>query len=364
MAKNLKKIALALSIALTLTISLSGCSSKDEKINAKEIYGTDTLKIFNWGEYIGENVIADFEEQYGVTVIYELFDSNEMMYTKVQAGDVYDILIPSDYTIERLIQNDMLAPIDKSLIPNMKNLTEQVKNLPYDPDNTYSVPYFWGSVGILYNKNAVPTELVEEQGFDILKNTDYASNLYMYDSERDSFMVALKALGYSMNTENEDEIAAAYDWLVDLEKTMNPDYVTDEIIDGMITEVRDLGVAYSGDAAYALYENENLGFCMPYQGTNLWSDAMVIPKDSDAQKLAHEFINFVLSYDASLDNSSYVGYSSSNAEVLEYLSSEEGDYFENEAYLPRNGYDKDEVFEYNEVLKEKLTELWIKVKAS
>ncbi len=364
MAKKIKKTALALTLTLAITTAFSGCSSKDEEINAKEIYGTDTLKVFNWGEYIGENVIADFEEKYGVTVVYELFDSNEMMYTKVQAGDVYDILIPSDYTIERLIKNDMLATLDKSLLPNLENLTDEVKNLPYDTDNTYSAPYFWGSVGIVYNKNNVPTELIEEQGFDILKNTDYKSNIYMYDSERDSFMVALKALGYSMNTENETEIQEAYDWLAEQAETMDPAYVTDEIIDSMITEVKDLGVMYSGDAAYALSENENLAFCMPHQGTNLWSDAMVIPKDSEAQKLAHEFINFVLSYDASLDNSSYVGYTSSNKEVVEFLSSEEGDYFENEAYLPRNGYEKDEVFKYNEVLKEKLTELWIKVKAN
>ncbi len=358
-----KYLGLILAGALMLT-ACSGDSSNESTIDPMETYGADTLKIYNWGEYIGEDVISAFEDEYNVEVIYELFDSNEMMYTKLKAGDVYDVLIPSDYMIERLIQEDMLATLDKSLIPNIENLTDEVTGLPYDPDNSYSVPYFWGSVGIVYNNVNVPKELIEEQGYEILKNTDYAGNVYMYDSERDSFMVALKALGYSMNTDNDDEINAAYDWLVELANTMDPAYVTDEVIDAMATGVKDLAVMYSGDAAYVLSENEEMSFIMPHQGTNLWSDGMVIPKNSEAQKLAHEFINYVLTYDTSYSNSSYVGYTSSNAQVMTDLSAEGGDYFENEAYLPREGYEKDEVFAHNEVLKEKLTELWIKVKAS
>ncbi len=353
-----------LAVLLICVLTFTGCASGNKNSDAISKYGSDTLKVYNWGEYVGEDVIRNFEKQFGVKVIYELFDSNEMMYTKIQTGDSYDILVPSDYMIERLIQEDRLSKIDKSLIPNLSNLAEGVKNLPYDTNNDYSVPYFWGSVGIVYNHNNVSKEVVEEQGFNILKNTDYKGKLYMYDSERDSFMVAFKALAYSMNTENQDEINKAYEWLKELNDTMEPVYVTDEVIDNMANGAKDLAVVYSGDAAYILSENEDMSFYMPSEGTNIWSDAMVIPSNAPNPKLAHEFINYILSYEASLDNSSTVGYASSNKQVLEEMSSEGGDYYENEAYLPRVGYEKDEVFKHNEILKQKLTELWIKVKAS
>ncbi len=319
--------------------------------------------MYNVGEYIGEDVISNFEKEFGVKVIYEVFDSNEMMYTKLQAGDSYDILVPSDYMIERLIKENALQELDLELIPNISNLAEQVRNMPYDPENTYSVPYFWGSVGIVYNKNNVDQADLEAEGWNILKDTKYAGKIYMYDSERDAFMVAFKALGYSMNTQNEDEIQAAYQWLMEQRQTMDPIYVIDEVIDGMMNGNKDMAVVYSGDAATILSENEDMGFFMPTEGTNMWSDCMVIPANAENPKLAHEFINYILSYDASLDNSETVGYASSNQEVLDELSGEGGLFEGNEAYLPRDGYDKDEVFNDNQVLKERLTELWIKVKA-
>ena len=367
---NLKKEGVlymkkVVAVLLTAMLLLTGCGGGGAASgeDAVEKYGSDTLKVYNWGEYIGENVISNFEKEFGVKVVYEVFDSNEMMYTKLQAGDSYDVLVPSDYMIERLIKEDMLQELDLSLIPNISNLADGVKNLPYDPDNTYSVPYFWGSVGIVYNQNNVDLADLEAEGYSILKDTKYAGKIYMYDSERDSFMVAFKALGYSMNTQNEDEIQTAYEWLLEQRQTMDPAYVADEVIDGMINGNKDMAVVYSGDAATILAENDDMRFFMPNEGTNLWSDAMVIPANAENPKLAHEFINYILSYDASLDNSETVGYASSNQEVLDELSSE-GGYFEgNEAYLPRDGYDKDEVFEDNQVLKERLTQLWIKVKA-
>ena len=355
-----KIIAVAVAAMLLLTGCGGGGASSEDAI---EKYGSDTLKVYNWGEYIGESVISDFEKEFGVKVVYEVFDSNEMMYTKLQAGDAYDVLVPSDYMIERLMNEEMLQPLDLSLIPNISNLADGVKNLPYDPDNTYSVPYFWGSVGIVYNQNNVDVADLEAEGYNILKNEKYADKIYMYDSERDSFMVAFKALGYSMNTQNPDEIQAAYEWLMEQRKTMNPAYVADEVIDGMINSNKDMAVVYSGDAATILAENEEMNFFLPNEGTNLWSDAMVIPTNAENPKLAHEFINYILTYEASMDNSETVGYASSNQEVLDELSGE-GGYFEgNEAYLPRDGYEKDEVFEDNQVLKEQLTQLWIKVKA-
>lgn len=355
-----KLIALFLVSAFTL----SGCgNSGTSNQEANEKYGSSTLKFYNWGEYIGDDVISNFEKEYGVDVISEYFDSNEAMYTKLQAGDTYDVLVPSDYMIERLINEDMLQPIDKSAVTNIGNLYDGVKNLEYDPDNTYSVPYFWGNVGLVYNKNNVPEEEIKAEGYNILKNQKYKGNIYIYDSERDAFMVALKALGYSMNTENEEEINAAYEWLKEVNATMEPSYVTDEVIDAMANGNKDIAVVYSGDAAYILSENEDMGFIAPDEGTNLWSDAMVIPKNAENPKLANEFINYILNYEPSYSNSSAVGYASSNAEVLEEMSGEGGEYFENEAYLPRTDYDKDEIFRDNEVLRTKLSELWSKVKA-
>ncbi|MGM9618581.1 MAG: ABC transporter substrate-binding protein [Oscillospiraceae bacterium] len=360
----MKKVLVLVMAALMLLPVLSGCGGGASSEDAVEKYGSDTLKLYNWGEYMGESLISDFEKQFGVKVIVEYFDSNEMMYTKLQAGDAYDVLVPSDYMIERLISEGMLQELDHSLIPNLSNLAEGVKNLPYDPDNSYSVPYFWGSVGIVYNHNNVDPAVVESQGYEILRNTDYKGRIYVYDSERDSFMMAFKALGYSMNTDDEAEIQAAYEWLLDMNNTMDPVYVTDEVIDGMINGTKDIAVVYSGDATTILEENEDMSFWMPSEGTNIWSDAMVIPANAENPLLAHEFINYVLTYDASLGNSEYVGYASSNQEVLDELSGEDGLFAENEAYLPRSGYGKDEVFVDNPVLKKTLAELWIKVKAA
>lgn len=346
----MKKI-LTLILATAMTLSLTACGSSKE-----------TLKIYNWGEYIGEDVISNFESAYDVKVIYEYFDSNEMMYTKLQGGDPYDILVPSDYMIERLISEDMLQTLDHSLIPNMANLTDGVLELPFDFNNDYSVPYFWGNVGIVYNHENVDPEVVKAEGFDIFRNTDYAGQIYVYDSERDSFMMALKALGHSMNTEFDDEIQEAYEWLLEVNNTMSPAYVTDEVIDGMINSNKDIALVYSGDAAYILDENEDMSFSLPNSGTNLWTDSMVIPANSENPLLAHEFINFVLDYDNSYDNSSYVGYTSTNDDVMFDLSE---DYFvDNDAYLPRVGYAYDEVFEDNPVLKKQLSDLWIKIKAT
>ena len=352
-----------LPILLSSLLLLSGCGSSSTAPveDPVEKYGSKTLKLFTWGEYLGENVIQDFEKTYGVDVIVEYFDSNEMMYTKLQAGDAYDVIVPSDYMIQRLLGEDMLQSIDKSLIPNMDLLTDGVKNLAYDPDNDYSVPYFWGTVGLVYNKENIPAELIEEEGFDILKNTDYAGDIYMYDSERDSFMVALKGLGYSMNTQNDAEIEEAYQWLLELNNTMDPAYVTDEVIDNMMNGTKDIAVVYSGDATVILDENPDMAFTMPKEGTNVWCDAMCIPANAENPLLAHEFINYILSYDAAYDNTVTVGYASTNDEVLRTVA--ENEYEGNAAYLPRENYDKDEVFEDNEVMRQKLSQLWLKVKA-
>ena len=339
-------------------------SQQHKSAAAVEKYGSNVLKLYLPGEYLGENVISDFEKQFGVRVIVENFDSNEMMYTKLMAGDRYDVVIPSDYMIERLMKEDFLQPLDKSLIPNMENMDDAVRGMSYDPQNDWSIPYFWGSVGLVYNHENVDPATVEREGWEILRNTDYAGHVYIYDSERDSFMMAFKALGYSMNTEDPDEINAAYEWLLQMNNTMSPVYVTDEVIDGMMNGYKDIAVVYSGDAAVVLDENEDMSFYMPSQGTNIWCDAMVIPQNAENPKLAHEFINYMLTYEAAFDNTETVGYTSPNAEVFEEMTSSEDLYADNAAYLPRSGYDKDEMFHDNQTLMRELSKLWIKVKAA
>ena len=339
-------------------------SQQHKSAAAVEKYGSNVLKLYLPGEYLGENVISDFEKQYGVRVIVENFDSNEMMYTKLMAGDRYDVIIPSDYMIERLMNEDFLQPLDKSMIPNMENMSDAVLGMSYDPDNTYSIPYFWGSVGLVYNHENVDPAVIESEGWEVLRNTDYAGHIYIYDSERDSFMMAFKALGYSMNTEDPNEINDAYEWLLQMNNTMSPVYVTDEVIDGMMNGYKDIAVVYSGDAAVVLDENEDMSFYMPNQGTNIWCDAMVIPANAENPKLAHEFINYMLTYEAAFDNTETVGYTSPNAEVFEEMTTSEDLYADNAAYLPRSGYDKDEMFHDNQVLMRELSKLWIKVKAA
>ena len=352
-------LALAILIA---AVAGSGAQRRRQK-DAVEKYGSAVLKLYLPGEYLGENVISDFESQYGVSVIVENFDSNEMMYTKLQAGDSYDVLIPSDYMIERLIAGNYLQPIDKSLIPNLDNLSEAVTGLDYDVDGVWSVPYFWGSVGLVYNHENVDPAVMEAEGWSILHDTDYAGRIYVYDSERDSFMMAFKALGCSMNTDDPAEIEAAYEWLRQMNNTMSPIYVTDEVIDSMINGYMDVAVVYSGDATVILDENEDMSFFMPEEGTNIWCDAMVIPANAENPLLAHEFLNYMLTYEAAFDNSETVGYASPNAEVLEEMSTQEDLYAENEAYLPRSDGENDEMFHDNITLQRELSKYWIRVKA-
>lgn len=321
-----------------------------------------TLHIYNWGEYTGENIIADFEEETGASVVMDNFDSNEQMYIKVANGEPYDILVPSDYMIQRLIEEDLLQKLDPSKLNCMDKLVDAVKGLPYDPGNEYSVPYFWGTVGIVYDKTKVDVKDLESEGYNIFLDEKYKGDVYLYDSERDSFMMALKALGYSMNTDSEEELNQAYEWLVQCVETMETEIVTDEIIDNMAQGRKALGLIYSGDAAYVMTENENMGFYMPESGTNIWSDAMVIPKNAENPELAHAFINYASDYAGAYDNSSYVGYTSSNQEVMEELSGEGGDFEGINAYIPRTDNPNDEVFVYNEDTKKVISELWSRVK--
>ena len=352
-----KLLASALSGAMVLT--LAGCGGSgggDRPFEGQELH------LYNWGEYMGENLIADFEEQTGATVKEDYFDSNEQMYIRVANGESFDVLVPSDYMIQRLMEEDLLQPLDKSKLSNLDLLNDDVMGLDYDPENEYSVPYFWGTVGIVYDKTKVSEEDLEKEGYNIFLDTKYKGDIYLYDSERDSFMMALKSLGYSMNTDNEDELNEAYEWLLQCVQTMEPEIVTDEIIDNMAQGRKALGLIYSGDATYVMSENENMGFYMPETGTNLWSDAMVIPKNAENPELAHAFIDYVCTYEAAMDNSSFVGYTSPNEEVMNELA--EGDFAGINAYIPRADNDNDEVFRYDAETRTIIAELFSKVKVA
>lgn len=353
MKKNVWKKALALAAGMSVMAGLvSGCGSS----------GKPTLKVYSWGEYIDTSLIPQFEREYDCKVVYETFDSNESMYTKLQSGETYDVLVPSDYMIERLIKEDALQPIDWSLVPNASGLDEAVMGEEFDPENTYSVPFFYGTVGILYDTTVVDEKDLED-GWNILKNEKYAGNIYMYDSERDSFMIALKALGYSMNTTNRDEIDEAYNWLVEQRDTMKPVYAGDDVIDNMISGNKAMAVVYSGDASYIMSENEDLDYFAPDEGTNIWQDAMVITDDCTQVELAHAYINFMLEADHAYANTQAVGYTSPVVEARTKASEE--DYAGISAYLPRTDGENDEVFRYQEQeIKEYFAELWTKVKAA
>ncbi len=256
----------------------------------------------------------------------------------------------------------MLQPIDKSKM-DFSVLADEVKNADFDPDNTYSVPYFWGTVGIVYDTTVVDEVDLEKDGWNIFLNTKYKGKLYLYDSERDSFMMAFKALGYSCNTEKTEEIEAAYEWLLQCVKTMDTEIVTDDVIDYMVQGKKAMALVYSGDAAYILSENEKMGFFMPNEGTNIWIDSMVIPKNSDNYDLANDFIAYLTSYEAAKANSIEVGYASNNKQVLNEMIGPDGDYFENDAYYPEKR-ESHEFFKNSVVLRTELPKYWVKVKAA
>ena len=293
---------------------------------------TDTrekLYVYNVGEYIDREVLAMFEEEFNCKVVYELYDSNETMYQKIKAGGTnYDVAFPSDYMAEKMIKENLVLPLDYSKIPIFKYISDEYKNLPYDEENLYTVPYFWGTVGILYDKTVVKEPV---DSWSILWDEDYKGNIFMYDSQRDSLMVALKLLGYSMNSQNVDELEAAKNLLIE-QRPLVYAYVTDQVIDNMIAGNAALAVVYSGDATYIMSENENMEFAIPKEGSNMWVDSMVIPSTAQNVELAHKFINFMQRPDIALMNTEYVMYSTPNTEVLNIVSNEA--WTQNEAYSP------------------------------
>ncbi|AYV34025.1 ABC transporter substrate-binding protein [Erysipelothrix rhusiopathiae] len=348
----MKKVLVALLASLLV---LTGCGAKETK---------EELRVYNWGEYIDESLIPEFENKYNVRVIYEKFLSNEQMYNKLQDGSKFDVIVPSDYTTQRMREEGMLQKIDYSKITNYENIIPSLKGRHMDPNNEYSVPYFWGNVGILYNKNTVDRNDLETQGWNILMNEKYKGKLFFYDSERDAFMIALKAQGFSMNTTKEDELKKANDWLIEMKQTMDPVYGTDEIIDQMIGGAKDIAVMYSGDANAILLENPDMDFYSPSEGTNTWVDAMVIPNDAPNPDLAHKWIDFMISEEVSKRITEEIGYTSPIQSVIDDVTGPDGAFNGIDSYVTRTGYDKDEEFFYDQEMKVILSDYWQRIKAT
>lgn len=281
--------------------------------------GQETLNVYNWGDYIDPQVLEDFEKEFNIKVVYEEFATNEDMYVKVASGaGKYDVAIPSDYLIKKMIDEDLLYPINRDNVPNEAGIEERFKKLSYDPDNQYSVPYMWGTVGILYNK-AMVDEPVDS--WNILWNEKYAKQIFMMNSQRDSIGITLKKLGYSLNTKDPAELEVCKEALI-AQKPLVLSYVGDEMKDAMIGNEAALAVFWSGDASYCMSRNEDLDYVIPKEGSNIWFDAMVIPKTAQNKEGAEKFINYMCRPDVALKNAEYIEYATPIAEVREQLPEE------------------------------------------
>ena len=319
----MKKIALLLCLVLAMTM-LAGCGSNKEQAPAEEAAAkpTESITVFNWYDYIDPAAIDLFTKETGIEVKYVNFTTNEEMYTKVEAGaGTYDVLFPSEYMIERMISKDMLAEIDTSKMPNFANVLDSLKNPSYDPGNKFSVPYMWGTLGILYNTEMVEGEIT---GWEALFDEKNAGNVIMMNSMRDTIGLALKHLGYSVNTRNEEELNAAKEILIAQKQAkIEAGYLLDETKDKMVGGEAAIGVVYSGDAQYAIEKNEKLKYVVPAEGSNIWVDGMVIPKTSKNIEAAQKFIDFMCRDDVAQMNFEYIYYCSPIKSVVENLSEED-----------------------------------------
>lgn len=313
MNKIKKLLAIACTIALSTSL-FSGCSNSS--VNSSKV-----INVFNCADYIDDDLISKFEEETGYTVNYSTYDTNESMYSKLTSGSAsYDLVFPSDYMIEKLISEDLAEEINFDNVPNYQYIGDEYKNLSFDPENKYSVPYMWGTIGIIYDPNVVTEEV---NSWDILWNTDYAGEIVVFNSVRDAMGVALKRLGYSMNSSNPDEIAKATDSLIELKTNkLTKAWVVDEVKDMMISGEASIATVWSGDANYIMSENPDLEYVVPDEGSNKWFDSMVIPKGSTNKEGAEAFINFLTDPDNALQNVEYIEYYTPNTKTFEMLDEE------------------------------------------
>ena len=324
MKKTAAKIASVVLAAAVSGCALAGCGNIN-KTNAKTDGKSDSGKVYvyNWGEYIDPETITMFESETGIKVVYDEFETNEAMYPKIAAGAAqYDVVCPSDYMVNKMMDKGLLQELDYSKLPNVKkNIgTEYFKMADeFDPGNKYCVPYCWGTVGILYNKTMVDEPV---DSWSILWDEKYADSILMQDSVRDAFMVALKLNGNSMNTLDETELAAARDLLIK-QKPLVQAYVIDQVRDKMIGGEAALGVIYSGEAIFTQRENPDLEYVIPKEGTNVWIDSWVIPKNAPNKENAEKFIDFMCRGDVALKNFEYITYSTPNDAARDLIEDED-----------------------------------------
>ena len=352
-----KTVALLLTLSLAV-LPLTACGSASSSGSNGEVV------VYNWGEYIDPDTISMFEEETGIKVIYDEFETNEIMFPKIEAGaSKYDVVCPSDYMIKKMIENDLLAEINYDNVPNAKaNIGQQYWDMSkeFDPENKYSIPYCWGTVGILYNKTMVDGPV---DSWSILWDEKYADNILMQDSVRDAFMVALKLNGYSMNSVNPEELNAAKESLI-AQKSLVQAYVIDQVRDKMIGNEAAIGVIYSGEAIFTQRENPDLEYVIPKEGTNVWIDSWVITKNAPNKENAEKFIDFMCRPDIALKNFEYITYSTPKDAARELIEDED---IRNSkiAFPTLSDYSNLETFTYlGEDADALYNELWKEVKSS
>lgn len=323
---------------------------------------SEKVVVYNWGEYLDPEVLTMFEEETGIDVVYEEFETNEILYPKISSGAIaYDVICPSDYMIQRMIENGLLAEINFDNIPNVKNIGKDYieQSRQFDPENKYSVPYCWGTVGILYNKTMVDEPITS---WSVLWDEKYKDNILMQDSVRDAFGVTLKYLGYSLNSTDLDELTEARDLLIK-QKPLVQAYVIDQVRDKMIGNEAAIGVIYSGEAIYTQMENPDLEYVIPEEGSNIWIDSWVIPKNAENKENAEEFINFLCRPEIALMNFEYITYSTPNIEARKLIEDEAIRNSEI-AFPDLSKYDNLETFQYlGTEADQTYAELWNQVKS-
>lgn len=348
-----KIVSLLLSVAICAMV-LSACGSSGGE--------NGVVYVYNWGEYIDPEAIEMFEEETGIDVIYEEYETNEIMYPKIEAGAAnYDVVCPSDYMIQKMIENDLLQELNWDNIPNATNIGDQYyeQSEQFDPGNKYSVPYCWGTVGILYNQTMVDEPITS---WSVLWDEKYENNILMQDSVRDAFMVALKLNGHSMNTLDESELQEAKDLLIE-QKPLVQAYVVDQVRDKMIGGEAAIGVIYSGEAIYTQRENPDLVYVIPEEGTNVWIDSWCILKDAENVENAEKFIDFMCRPEIALMNFEYITYSTPNDAAKELIEDED---IRNSdiAFPDLSQYNNLETFQYlGDKGDEVYNSLWKEIKA-
>lgn len=306
--KKLKKNIVLLAVLLAAML-FTACSSEPQEV----------VNVYNWGEYIDESIFDDFEEQTGIKVNYNVYESNEQLYTVLNGGGVsYDVIIPSDYMISRMIEEDMLEKINFDNVPNIAKIDPAYLNLEFDPAQEYSVPYSWGVVGIIYN-----TKVVDEpvDSWSIIFDEKYSGQILQFDNSRDAMATALFYLGYPVNTTDKAQLEEAYQLLVS-QKPILQGYVMDQIFDKLEGGEAAIGVYYAGDALTMMEVNHDLAFCVPKEGSNFFVDAMCIPKGAENKENAEAFINFMCETEITIKNMEFTGYATPSAEAYEQLDEE------------------------------------------